>query len=122
MLLCVCEGKTLQRPRPLQTKRFKDYRQMTLIITTTVAASIIYFFAAFVHHCVASICQRHRTAISQTVLEVIEVIELPDSIRGLRQIVRENTLQAAIKDIAGKSVSNLTKDELHYVLKLAISL
>ena len=95
---------------------------MTFIITIVVTASVVYFFAAFVHHCAASICQRHRTAISQTVLEVIEVIELPDSIRGLRQFVRENTLQAAIKEIAGKSVSNLTKDELHNAVMMAISL
>ena len=133
MLLCVCEGKTLQRPRPLQTKRFKDYKQMTFIITATVAASIVYFFAAFVHYCAASICQRHKAAIAQTVSEIVEivstvtteettpVIELPDSIRGLRQFVRENTLQAAIKSITGKSVSNLNKGELHQAVMTAIT-
>ena len=105
---------------------------MTFLIAATVAASIVYFFAAFIHHSMASICCRHRAVIAQTVSEamqictvateeIIPMIELPNSIRGLRQFVRENDLQARVKEIAGKSVSNLTKGELHDAVMVAIA-
>lgn len=103
------------------------------LILATFAFTAVYMVAAFVHHCAASICRRHKEAIAQTVSEVVEVvatvapetitpmIELPNSIRGLRQFVRENDLQAQVKEIAGKSVSNLTKSELHHAVMVAIA-
>ncbi|NJN74443.1 MAG: hypothetical protein HC799_17440 [Limnothrix sp. RL_2_0] len=97
------------------------------LILATVTAAAIYFIAGFFHHCTASICARHRAAISQTVSEVVEAIatspaiELPDSIRGLRDFVRENGLQSAIKGITGKSVSSLKKAELIEAVMMAIA-
>lgn len=41
---------------------------------------------------------------------------LPNSIRGIRQYIRDNGLQAAIKEHLGKTVSRATKAELVEVL------
>ena len=104
-----------------------------MIDTLIVAFATVYVVAAFADYSAKSICQRHKAAIAQTVSEVVEVIttvapetitlviELPNSIRGLRQFVRENTLQVRVKEITGKSVSNLTKPELHDAVMMAIT-
>lgn len=106
---------------------------MTFIITATFAFTAVYTIAAFIHHSMASIRRRRKETITQTVSEVVEAIatvepeevapaiELPNSIRGLRQFVRENTLQARVKEIAGKSVSKLNKSELHQAVTMAIA-
>ena len=53
--------------------------------------------------------------------EITPAIELPNSIRGLRDYVRSNQLQARVKDITGKSVSSLNKSELHQAVTMAIA-
>ncbi|OKH11175.1 hypothetical protein [[Limnothrix rosea] IAM M-220] len=104
-----------------------------MIDTLIFAFATVYVVAAFADYSAKSICQRHKAAIAQTVSEVVEVvatvvpetitpvIELPNSIRGLRQFVRENDLQARVKEIAGKSVSNLTKGELMEAVEMALA-
>lgn len=114
-------------------KTDKELRQMiNVLILATFAFAAVYMTAAFIHHTAASICRRYRTAISQTVSEVVEAIatvteettpaiELPNSIRGLREFVRAENLQGAIKSITGKSVSNLNKGELLEAVEMAIA-
>lgn len=115
---------------------------MTALITATVITAFIYFAAAFVHHSADSICRRHKAAIriavsqargwDEAITELEEAlgcdtaqestsIDLPTSIRGLRDYVRSHQLQARIKAISGKSVSSLKKDELMKAVEMAIA-
>ena len=47
-----------------------------------------------------------------TVAKVDHTFNLPTSIRGIRQYIRDNGLQAAVKAQLGKTVSKATKEEL----------
>lgn len=51
---------------------------MTIIIIATVIASIIYFSAAFIHHCAASICRRHKAAIKSALLNKLAAMKSPE--------------------------------------------
>lgn len=90
---------------------------MTFIISATVSVSIVYFFVALVAclHDYLMVCYRRQfTAIVATVEPdpVAIAPELPDSIRGLREFIRANELQAVVKERIGKTVSKCSKDEL----------
>ena len=104
------------------------------LILATFAFTALYISVAMVayfHDCLMA--RRHKAMITQTVSKTVEaiatvepeevapVIELPNSIRGLRQFVRENTLQDAIREVTGRSVSKLNKSELHQAVTMAIT-
>lgn len=115
---------------------------MTLIITATMAAAAVYFLASlvcFAHDSIATRRHAPQKAIAEPVSveepaptpEPIEVVAptepapvapkvaapaLPSSIRGLRQYIRDNSLQESVKAQLGKSVSKATKGELLGVL------
>ena len=109
---------------------------MTFLISATFVFTALYVSAAMVarvHDCLMA--RRHNAPVLtpevlEELIEELEIkwpepttpaIELPDSIRGLREFVREHSLQDAVKSIAGKSVSSLTKGELTDAIKLAIA-
>lgn len=116
---------------------------MTFIITAALFAAAVYFAIALIaclHDCLVTRYRRHIAPViepnweelSTELGELIEAseqalfapapaIELPNSIRGLRDFVRAKGLQDAIKGITGKSVSNLNKDELLEAVQLAIA-
>jgi hypothetical protein len=87
---------------------------MTFIITAALSAAAVYFAIALIaclHDCLVT---RYRR-------QFAPALDLPNSIRGLRDFVRAKSLQDAIKGITGKSVSNLNKDQLLEAVQLAIA-
>ena len=108
------------------------------LILATFVFTALYISAALVahlHDCLMACKRRHHApALTPAVLEeLIEeldqemilpttpAVELPTSIRGLRDFVREHSLQDKVKEIAGRSVSKLKKDELHQAVTMAIA-
>jgi hypothetical protein len=117
---------------------------MTFIITATVTAAAVYFAIALVaclHDCLMA---RYRRQFSAPVIELdyaalseelggwdellqltpaptAPALDLPSSIRSLREFVRAENLQDSIKQLTGKSVSNLTKAELMEAIPMAIA-
>ena len=104
------------------------------LILATFAFTALYVSVAMVahfHDCLMA--RRKKSVVAQTVSKTVEAIatekaeevtpaiELPDSIRGLRQFVRENTLQDAIRAVTGRSVSKPNKSELHQAVTTAIA-
>ena len=106
------------------------------LILATFAFTVLYVSAALVahfHDCWMVCGRRQKSVVTQTVSKTVEAIatvapeevtpaiELPNSIRGLRQFVRENSLQDAIREVTGRSVSKLNKSELHQAVTTAIA-
>jgi hypothetical protein len=117
---------------------------MTFLIVATVSAAVVYFVVALLaclHDC---LMVRYRRQFSAPVIELdyaalshelgswdellhltpaptAPALELPSSIRGLREFVRAENLQDSIKQLTGKSVSNLKKDELWEAVRMAIA-
>ncbi|MGB2924426.1 MAG: hypothetical protein WBB82_03925 [Limnothrix sp.] len=121
---------------------------MTFIITAALFAAAVYFAIALIaclHDCLVTRYRRHIAPVIEPNWEEISTelgalieaseqalfttpaptapvtVELPNSIRGLRDFVRAKSLQDAIKGITGKSVSNLNKDELLEAVELALA-
>ena len=117
---------------------------MTFVIAAVFVSAAVYFAIALIaclHDCLVTRYRRHIAPViepnweelSTELGELIEAseqalfttpapaLELPNSIRGLRDFVRAESLQDAIKGITGKSVSNLKKDELLEAVELAIA-
>ena len=117
---------------------------MTFLIVATVSAAAVYFVVALVaclHDC---LMVRYRRQFSAPVIEpnwdklshelgswdellhltpapTAPALDLPSSIRGLRDFVRENQLQVLVREKVGKSVSKCSKDELLEAVQLAIA-
>jgi hypothetical protein len=116
---------------------------MTFIITATVTAAAVYFAIALVaclHDClmiryrrqIAPALDLDFAALSEelggwdellqlTPAPTAPALDLPSSIRGLREFVRAENLQDSVKQLTGKSVSSLKKDELMEAVRMAIA-
>lgn len=116
---------------------------MNALIIATVTASIAYIVFGFIQHCAASICCRHRAAIADHVPaatkmaslplnpptiepmcfgEGVELgVEIPASIRALKQFVRTYSLQDKVRGYAGKPYSRLNLAQLTDAVVAAIA-
>jgi hypothetical protein len=123
---------------------------MTFIITATVTAAAVYFAIALVaclHDClviryrrqIAPALDLDFAALSEELGgwdELLDIVPaptapavdtrdfkspLPTKIRELREFVRAENLQDSIKQLTGKSVSSLKKDELMEAVRMAIA-
>ena len=112
---------------------------MTFLIVATVSAAAVYFVVALVaclHDCLMARYRRQFSALViepnwdelsselgdwDELLQLPPALDLPSSIRGLREFVRAENLQDSIKQLTGKSVSNLTKAELMEAIPMVIA-
>ena len=105
---------------------------MTFIISATVCAAFVYFAIAFIatmrdrlmsrfdNNCfqkpepdiAVTDCEDIPQIVAEPEIEDATVICYDKSIRGLRDYIRSNNLQAVVKERIGKTVSKCSKDEL----------